>query len=275
MARIGLGFDRQAEFGKAIGGFAFSQIGRAERGENFPPPEMLLALLNRCGVDLNWLMTGKGEMWTSPVPGMMLRAGIAGESHYDPDYNRRIHEGSAKIATEKAAATESPKFRPSEIAEPGYHLMDREEFGDGPKPENAVPVLGTIAAGPGIEPVEAVQFSPGDARRFIIYKVALSGAFALLVGGDSMQPVYYEGDLILVDPNQRAESGVCAVRYRRKGEGLVALKALRRIGKRIILESLNPRHKPLELARADFEGAFKIVDRLPFVKKQKPEGGAQ
>jgi len=118
MARIGLGFDRQTDFGKAIGGFAFSQISRAERGDNLPTPEMLLALLNRCGLDLNWLMTGKGPMWTSPVPGMMMRTGTVGETHYDPDYNRHIKERSAEIQAAKAASApvrQPPRATPHKI----------------------------------------------------------------------------------------------------------------------------------------------------------------
>jgi len=62
-----LGFSRQSRFGKALGGFTADSVSRAERGENYPHAKMLIALA-KSGVDLNWLLTGEGEMGLGGAP---------------------------------------------------------------------------------------------------------------------------------------------------------------------------------------------------------------
>lgn len=57
-----LGFRRQDAFGQALGGCTADQVGRAERGANLPPPEMIVGLA-ALGVDLNWLITGQGTIF--------------------------------------------------------------------------------------------------------------------------------------------------------------------------------------------------------------------
>lgn len=57
-----MGFDSQAAFGRALGGFSVNRVSRAERGENPIPTEMLIALAKQ-GINANYLLTGEGSVW--------------------------------------------------------------------------------------------------------------------------------------------------------------------------------------------------------------------
>ena len=62
--RIDLKFVRQGEFGAYLGGFPATTISRAERGDNLPGTRLCVALLRKCGLNLNWLFTGEGTKGT-------------------------------------------------------------------------------------------------------------------------------------------------------------------------------------------------------------------
>jgi len=83
-ARYALGYRRQDEFGKALGGFTTDQIGRVERGANLPTPKLLQAL-TRLGINISWVLTGEGTMRGVPVVGRVTGGGLAGEEPIDED----------------------------------------------------------------------------------------------------------------------------------------------------------------------------------------------
>ena len=62
--RKDLKFIRQGEFGAFLGGFPATTISRAERGDNLPGTRLCVALLGKCGLNLNWLFTGEGTKGT-------------------------------------------------------------------------------------------------------------------------------------------------------------------------------------------------------------------
>ena len=145
-----------------------------------------------------------------------------------------------------------------------------------------VPLLDRIAAGPAIDRLLADEFSAGDADAFLHYnKEAPSRAFALRVEGDSMEPDFRSGDVVVVDPDQRVTDGLACVCYEIDGQRRGRLKCIRpsglararlpspggRKGKDLVLESLNPAHPP-ERFKADQVDAFKVIAHLPLIRKE-------
>ncbi|HET6441851.1 MAG TPA: helix-turn-helix domain-containing protein [Phycisphaerae bacterium] len=101
-ARHALGFRRQDEFGKALGGFTLDQISRVERGSNLPSPRLLTALA-RFGINANWILTGEGAMRGIPVVGPTAAGWpLAPEEPADVDLITR------RIAHLEAVATDRP-----------------------------------------------------------------------------------------------------------------------------------------------------------------------
>jgi phage repressor protein C with HTH and peptisase S24 domain len=69
-------------------------------------------------------------------------------------------------------------------------------------------------------------------------------AYALEVTGDSMQPLYRDGDILIVSPNSAARKGDRVVLRTTDGE-VTAMILIRRTAKTIELASFNPAHPNL------------------------------
>lgn len=83
-------------------------------------------------------------------------------------------------------------------------------------------------------------------------------AYALEVAGDSMQPVYRDGDRLIVSPESSLRRGDRVVVRTRDGEVMVK-ELLRLSEKRIELRSLNPAHGDRGLEREAVEWVARVV----------------
>jgi phage repressor protein C with HTH and peptisase S24 domain len=82
--------------------------------------------------------------------------------------------------------------------------------------------------------------------------------YALEIAGDSMEPSYRAGDVVIVQPGAAVRRGDRVVVRTRSGE-VMAKVIGRRNDQMIELVSLNAAHKPRELAAADIEWIARIV----------------
>ncbi len=125
-------------------------------------------------------------------------------------------------------------------------------------PRPTVPLLGLARAGadglfdsaglPAGKGWDAVQLSTSSE----------DGTYALEVSGDSLLPLYRDGDIIVVSPNAEPRRGDRVVVRTRGGEVLV--KALHRQTARTLeLRALNADHPPRTLELKDVAGMGRIV----------------
>ncbi|MHA6298701.1 S24 family peptidase [Devosia sp. CAU 1758] len=85
-----------------------------------------------------------------------------------------------------------------------------------------------------------------------------SGIYALEISGDSMEPLYREGDRIVVSPTEQVRRGDRVVV--KTGDGEVMAKILyRQTAKQIELHSINPAHEPRIFDVADIEWMARII----------------
>ena len=82
--------------------------------------------------------------------------------------------------------------------------------------------------------------------------------YALEIAGDSMEPMYRAGDVVIVQPGAAVRRGDRVVVRTRGGEVMAKILG-RRNEQTIELVSLNPAHKPRELAAADVDWIARIV----------------
>ena len=75
-------------------------------------------------------------------------------------------------------------------------------------------------------------------------RVEDDNAYALEVTGDSMQPLYRDGDILIVSPNSTTRKGDRVVLRTTEGE-VMAKILLRRSAKTVELASFNPAHPNL------------------------------
>lgn len=83
-------------------------------------------------------------------------------------------------------------------------------------------------------------------------------AYALEISGESMQPAYRDGDIIVVSPTAPVRRGDRVVVKSREGE-VLAKELKRRTGKLIDLRSLNPEHPDRQFAASDVLWIARIV----------------
>lgn len=84
------------------------------------------------------------------------------------------------------------------------------------------------------------------------------GTYALEVAGDSMLPLYREGDRVIVSPTEQVRRGDRVVVKTRSGEVMVKVLA-RQTARTIELHSVNPAYPPRTLSVTDVEWVARIV----------------
>jgi len=121
-----------------------------------------------------------------------------------------------------------------------------------------VPLLGLGQAGSGGF-FDSAGFPQGQGWDEVAFPSAPEdGSYALEVSGDSMQPLYRDGDVIVVSPTAQLRRGDRVVVRTKDGEVLVKVLH-RQTAKTLELHSLNPAHPPRVLEVKDVEGMGRIV----------------
>jgi phage repressor protein C with HTH and peptisase S24 domain len=121
-----------------------------------------------------------------------------------------------------------------------------------------VPLLGLGQAGSGGF-FDSAGFPQGQGWDEVAFPSAPEdGSYALEVAGDSMQPLYRDGDIIVVSPTVQMRRGDRVVVRTKDGEVLVKILH-RQTPKLLELHSLNPAHGPRVVEMKDVEGMGRIV----------------
>jgi phage repressor protein C with HTH and peptisase S24 domain len=83
-------------------------------------------------------------------------------------------------------------------------------------------------------------------------------AYALEITGDSMMPIYREGDIIIVSPNTSLRKGDRIVVKTRSGE-VMAKVLQRQTAKHLEVTSINPEHEPKTIEMKDVDWVARII----------------
>jgi phage repressor protein C with HTH and peptisase S24 domain len=83
-------------------------------------------------------------------------------------------------------------------------------------------------------------------------------AYSLEISGNSMEPIYRDGDIIVVAPQASIRRGDRVVVKTREGE-VMAKQLLRRTAHKYELQSLNPEHKDRSIPIEDVEWVARIL----------------
>jgi phage repressor protein C with HTH and peptisase S24 domain len=89
-------------------------------------------------------------------------------------------------------------------------------------------------------------------------EIADPHAYALEISGDSMEPVFRDGDLVIVSPAAPVRRGDRVVARTAKGE-VMAKQLGRRSARRVELKSLNPDHVDRTFELADIAWIHRII----------------
>jgi phage repressor protein C with HTH and peptisase S24 domain len=130
--------------------------------------------------------------------------------------------------------------------------------GSGIVPARAIPLLGFAEAGAGGY-FDDGGFPAGEGWDEIAFPaLGDEHAYALEVSGQSMEPAYRDGDVVIVSPAAPIRRGDRVVVKTRSGE-VMAKELRRQTGKSIELKSLNTDHADRTLAMSDVLWIARIV----------------
>jgi phage repressor protein C with HTH and peptisase S24 domain len=129
-----------------------------------------------------------------------------------------------------------------------------------PPQSSSIPLLGFAQAGsggffddggfPAGHGWDIVDFPASDDKQ--------PGLYALEVQGDSMMPLYRDGDVLVVEPGAQVRRGDRVVAKTREGE-VMAKVLVRQTSRTIELMSLNPEHPNKTFDLADIEWIARII----------------
>jgi phage repressor protein C with HTH and peptisase S24 domain len=138
------------------------------------------------------------------------------------------------------------------LAGSGAFLQTSDQSG------RTVPLLGLAQAGSGGF-FDSAGFPAGQGWDEIdLPAPGDGGIYALEVQGDSMEPLYREGDRIVVSPTEQVRRGDRVVVKTREGE-VMAKILFRQTGKQIELHSLNPAYEPRIFDLSEIEWIARII----------------
>ena len=122
-------------------------------------------------------------------------------------------------------------------------------------PSRDLPVMGAVKGG-----AEGFYFNEGEAKEFVVRPPALGGvsnAFALYVDGESMEPRYYAGEMLYVNPNRPITRGCFVAVEMGDGQGLIK-QFVRRNDDHLVLAQFNPT-KEIRLPIAQVKRIYRIT----------------
>ncbi len=121
-----------------------------------------------------------------------------------------------------------------------------------------IPVIGCAQAGSAGYFDDAGYPTGAGWDEVVFPDVTDPNAYALVVSGDSMEPLYRDGDRIIVSPAANIRRGDRVVIKTREGE-VMAKELVRRTAQWIELRSVNPEHPDPVLQTSDVEWLARIL----------------
>jgi len=237
----------------------------------------ILAFIDDAGINLNWFLYGDEPRDKQDMQSLDDHALIQEvfDRHLEEAVDRvasnfisRARDLRDELYAQARSRQESPPpAAPRKRIVPGFRTVGPEELHGGDWDHHYVPIINRIAAGgEGFDTAEADSGPPGWANEYVAYEDPPAQAVALRVVGESMQPRYSSGDLLIVDPARPAAPGdPAAVLYRQDGgpDVRAVVKLFRPARTRIRLASVNQAVADIIIYKAQLLHAYAIHDHLP------------
>jgi phage repressor protein C with HTH and peptisase S24 domain len=129
------------------------------------------------------------------------------------------------------------------------------EVGVPSSPKRDLPVIGMAKGG-----LEGFYFNEGEPSEYVIRPDNLAGssnAFALYIDGDSMEPRYFAGEIVYVNPNRPLTRNCFVAIEMADGRGMIK-QFVRRTEEQITLHQFNPA-KDIRVNARDVKRIYRIV----------------
>lgn len=212
----------------------------------------LKALRERAGLSMRVVADGLG--WT-----------LTRYQHYEDRYKRR--NLPVELMRDLVGIFRGRGVEPRELLElAGIDMPGGQTLRDLPRPPapepvafipegRDLPVIGAVKGG-----ADGFYFNEGDAKEFVVRPPTLAGVangFALYVDGESMEPRYFAGEILYVNPNRPITRSCFVAVEMQDGRGMIK-QFLRRSDDLIQLRQFNP-PKDIRLPTRDVKRIYRIT----------------
>lgn len=186
----------------------------------------------------------------------MTPSGLARMAGLDPtSFNRSKRTGADADSRPRWLSTESLA---KVLTATGVSFAEFAELAGGQRPARGVPLIGMAQAGSDGY-FDDAGFPVGQGWEEVAFPgMAEDGCYALEISGDSMAPVYRDGDRIVVTPVAEPRRGDRVVVKTTDGE-VMAKEVARLTARTIELASLNPDYEGRVLERKNIAWIARII----------------
>jgi phage repressor protein C with HTH and peptisase S24 domain len=191
----------------------------------------------------------------------MSASGLARRAGLDPTtFNpskRRMPDGRARWPSTESLA-KALDAAGADLEAFAHLVIGRQTTLSSRAPARRIPLIGMAQAG--IDGFFGDAGYPAGAGwdEVTLPEVGDPHAYALEISGDSMEPVYRDGDMIVVSPSAPIRRGDRVVVRTARGEAM-AKQLVRRSARRIELRSLNPDHPDFNFELAEVAWVHRII----------------
>ncbi|MGD9650295.1 MAG: XRE family transcriptional regulator [Dongiaceae bacterium] len=181
-----------------------------------------------------------------------------GERRLTVDWMRRIAAGLGCDISEllPETAQNTTALPEKSISIPPHLLAEKTDFSPLSKQfSRDLPVLGAAKGGK-----EGFFLSNGDIHEMIERPSSLNGvknAFAVYVNGESMEPRFFPGEVLYINPNRPLSKNCFVVVELKDGQGLVK-QYLKEEGAALILKQFNPAQE-ITIPRNRVKSIYRVI----------------
>ncbi len=208
------------------------KISDVERCRTSPNPEFLVALREKMGVTIDWVLTGEGPQLVSDV-----ESALSLDRRKIGKVFRELNDLLKEGGLEEYLAEEHAAYERERVRIPIFDVEGEQEMPyDGDLPARTSASYAIVP--PGFDDPEA---------------------FACKLHGDSMEPEFNEGDVLIFSPAAEVANGdyVCA-----RIDDHSAFRQLFAEGDIIRLVAVNRRYPELRVGRADVRAVFRLAYKI-------------
>jgi len=191
----------------------------------------------------------------------MSASGLARRSGLDPTtFNpskRRMPDGRARWPSTESLA-KALNAAGADLEAFAHLVAGGRTLPSGRSPARSIPLIGFAQAG-GNGFFDDGGYPAGAGWDEVsLPEVGDPHAYALEISGDSMEPVYRDGDMVIVAPGAPVRRGDRVVVRTMRGEAM-AKQLARRSARRIELRSLNPEHQDYSFDLSEVAWMHRII----------------
>jgi len=192
---------------------------------------------------------------TLGLPYELLRK-VVGEDHIPKDEQLLTYARKLGIDPKDLLFTAYHQKAPSEFKE----YFEKKVIREAPPAYNKIPLLTWVQAG-GFGSGSDQYPYPGAAEEYVETDLQGKYLFALKVGGDSMEPLFFEEEVLIIDPECQPQPGDYVI-IRKDNEDEATFKQLKKYRGVWVLHPLNPKYEDIEMTKE-----MRFVGKV--IRKQK------